>query len=178
MVETQDFASLYPRKFLPFHNLLPVFLPVRGRHAQEIDTGTQVRDIDAGWAVRHCLRADQLTVNIEHLDSPHSELYIVHCTLYIENVLHRVRPDLEGLRLALLDTETTIIYKIAVTVPARRRPIGINGSARHMHVYAVLFAESIAEYDERILAKASQIRKSFLKIVRTAEGTALQRGPL
>ena len=68
MVETQNFASLHPREPLPFHNLLVIFLSVRGRHAQEIDAGTQVRDIDTGRAVRHCLRADQLAVNIEHLD--------------------------------------------------------------------------------------------------------------
>ena len=43
IVETQDFASLHPRKFLPFPTLPVIFLPVRGRHAQEIDAGGNVR---------------------------------------------------------------------------------------------------------------------------------------
>ena len=36
------------RKSLPFHNLLVIFLPVRGRHAQEIDAGGNVTHVHRG----------------------------------------------------------------------------------------------------------------------------------
>ncbi len=79
-------ALLYRfREPLPFHNLPVIFLPVRVRHAQEIHAGAQVRDIDAGRVVRHCLHADQLAVNIEHLDSPNPELLFHGSSEYPSN---------------------------------------------------------------------------------------------
>ena len=47
-VSTNGRASLHPREPLPFHNLPVIFLPVRGRHPQEIHAGGNVTQVHRG----------------------------------------------------------------------------------------------------------------------------------
>ena len=81
-----------PRR-LPFHERFCHHSPIRG-HAYEIHTRRETRNVDLGGDLigrdeSRPYGGDDFTIDVNHLDS--RTLYIIHCTLYIDNVLRRVR---------------------------------------------------------------------------------------